>query len=111
MYNFPEEYKEFLKKHGIISKNGVEIYGLKEGMENDGIPSVIGATKLYSKDYDIKENEWVIAFDDFYNMPIIFTSDNKVYRINDNNERIKIADSFNQFLKEKLKEIEEYSDD
>jgi len=98
MLNFPTEYQEFIEKYGVFSKNGVEIYGLKDGMSDDAIPSVIAATKLYSKNYDIKENEFVIAFDDYENCPIILTADNKIYKITDNNQREKIADSFNEWF-------------
>jgi len=108
--NFPKEYQEFIEKYGIFSKSGVEVYGLKEGMDNETIPSVIAATKLYAKNYDIKDNEWVIAFDDFENMPIILTSDNKIYKITDENERIQIADSFSKWFREKLKESEEFDE-
>lgn len=33
--NFPEEYREFLKKNGALVSRGVELYGLPDAAKND----------------------------------------------------------------------------
>jgi len=91
------EYFDFLKKYGIVSQNGVEIYGIKENLDNKKIPSVIAATKLYG-DYDLEDDEIVISFDDFYNCPIVLNKNNEVFLVC-LDSRKKIFDSFNEWFK------------
>ena len=77
----PKEYMDFIDKHGIISKNGIEIYGLIDNIDNNLLPSVIAATKLYKEDYKLKDDEIVITFDDFLNCPVVLDNDNVVYNV------------------------------
>ncbi len=100
----PKEYMDFIDKHGIISKNGIEIYGLIDNIDNNLLPSVIAATKLYKEDYKLKDDEIVITFDDFLNCPVVLDNDNVVYNVY-LDKREKIANSFNEWF---LKIINEY---
>ena len=93
-----KEYYDFLNNYGIISQNGIEIYGLKKNLDNKKIPSVIAATKLYGN-YDLKEDEIVISFDDFYNCPIVLNKNNEVFLVC-LESRKKIFNSFNEWLKD-----------
>lgn len=93
----PEEYKQFIINKGLIS-DSYEVYGYIENMDISKIPCVIGATKLYKENYkNIKDNEIVIAFDDYKNNPIIINEDNNIYNV-DYNEKKLIAKSFNEWL-------------
>ena len=65
-----EEYKSFIDKYGVISQDGIEIYGLIENMDESILPSVVAATKLYKNDYHLNDDELVICFDDYLNCPI-----------------------------------------
>jgi hypothetical protein len=49
--NLPNSYKNFIQKTGVISDERGEIFGYIENMDIDKIPCVIGATKLYKKNY------------------------------------------------------------
>lgn len=103
--NVPKEYKDFINKYGLISKNGVEIYGFMDSINNDSLPSVIAATNLYKKDYKLKEDEIVISFDDFLNCPVVLDRDNIVYNIY-LDKKEKIASSFNEWFIQIINEYE-----
>ena len=103
--SMPKEYKDFIEKYGIISKNGIEIYGLIENIDNNLLPSVIAATNLYKKEYKLKNDEIVISFDDFLNCPIVLDNDNIVYNVH-LDKREKIATSFNEWFLKILNEYE-----
>ena len=102
--NVPKEYKDFIEKYGIISQDGIEIYGILEHIDNELIPSVIAATKLYKDNYHLKDSEIVISFDDFLNCPVVLDNDNFVYNVH-LDKKEKIANSFNEWF---LKIIDEY---
>ena len=99
MIKAPKEYLDFIEKYGIYSKDGIEIFGLKDGIDNSKIPSVIGATEIYKKHYKIDDNEFVIFFDDIENTPIVLTPNNEIYRVYFD-KREKIANSFNEWFEE-----------
>ena len=95
--NIPKEYKDFIGKYGIISQDVIEIYGILEHIDNELIPSVIAATKLYKDNYHLKDSEIVISFDDFLNCPVVLDENNVVYNVF-LNKKEKIADSFNEWF-------------
>ena len=95
--NVPKEYKDFIEKYGIISQDGIEIYGILEHIDNELIPSVIAATKLYKDNYHLKDSEIVISFDDFLNCPVVLDENTVVYNVF-LNKKEKIADSFNEWF-------------
>jgi len=102
----PNEYKNFIDKYGFYRKDGIEIYGFNESLDLDNIPSVIGATKLYREDYNIKNNELVIYFDDYLNHPLLLNLDNgKIYSIDFKGNRNILFNSFNEFIENIFKEI------
>jgi hypothetical protein len=102
----PKEYKDFIDNYGFYRKDGIEIYGFDDSLDLENIPSVIGATKLYSKDYDIKDNELVIYFDDYINHPLLLNLDNgKIYSIDFEGNRKTLFDSFKEFKEQIFKEL------
>lgn len=100
-----EEYKSFIDKYGVISQDGIEIYGLIENMDENILPSVVAATKLYKNDYNLNDDELVICFDDYLNCPIIINKKNQIYNVFFD-KREKIADSFNKWFEDIKKEYE-----
>jgi hypothetical protein len=102
--NALKEYNDFIEKHGIVSQNGIEIYGVLEHIDNELLPSVVAATKLYKDNYHLKDKEIVISFDDFLNCPVVLDENNVVYNVF-LDKKEKIADSFNEWF---LKIKEEY---
>jgi len=79
--NISSEYEDFIDKYGIISQDGIEIYGYKENIDENILPSVTAATKLYKKDYNLNEDELVICFDEFLNCPIVLDNKNNIYNV------------------------------
>lgn len=100
----PQDYKDFIETFGVISDERGEIFGYIENIDIEKLPCVIGATKLYKKDYNnILDNEIVISFDDMKNMPIILNTENgNIYNIN-YQEKNKINSSFQEWLDSTLK--------
>jgi hypothetical protein len=95
--NAPKEYNDFIEKYGIISQSGIEVYGILEHINNELLPSVIAATKLYKDNYHLKDSELVISFDDFLNCPVVLDENNVVYNVF-LNKKEKIANSFNEWF-------------
>ena len=102
----PRSYKNFIDDTGIITNDNGEVFGYIEGMDIDKIPCVIGATKLYKKDYkNISENEIIISFDDFENLPIVLnTKDGSVYNV-DFDKKTQINSNFTEWLNQRLREL------
>ena len=95
--NISEEYKRFIDKYGVISQDGVEIYGYKENIDENLLPSAVAATKLYKKDYHLNDDEIVISFDDFLNCPVVLDNKNSIYNVF-LDKREKKFDSFNEWF-------------
>ncbi len=97
----PQAYKDFIDKIGYLVKGNYEIFGLSDDMQNlNTIPCVIGATKLYKKDYAlITDEDIVISYDPLLNNPIVLNTKNgKVYLIDFEKRRL-LAENFNEFLR------------
>jgi len=103
--NLPQDYQKFINDIGLISDERGEIFGYIENIDIEQIPCVIGATKLYRRDYkNISNKEIVINFDDFKNIPIILnTEDGSVYDV-DFNQKMQISPNFTAWLNEKMEE-------
>lgn len=101
----PQEYKIFVDNIGIISDEGDEVFGYIENIDIEKIPCVIGATKLYKKDYkNISSKEIVISFDEYKNLPIVLnTESGHVYNV-DFDEKTQVNSSFKKWLNEKIGE-------
>jgi len=96
----PMEYKKFLDSQGLISENGKEVYGFSPNLDINKIPCVIGATNLYKKIYNLKDNELVVSFDELENSPILLNiEDGKIYSIDIQNNRKLLYGNFLEFLK------------
>jgi hypothetical protein len=79
----PDQYAAFLEKHGIFNAFGIEVYGISDDLSTyDGIPCVIGATKMYRRDdalphrFLVLENVGVDGI-----ITCLDTEDEKVYSI------------------------------
>jgi len=100
----PNGYKKFIDSKGVLSKNGIEIYGYSPELDISKIPCVIGATTLYKKLYPLKEDELVIAFDSLNNSPILLNIDNgHIYEIKEYSLRKLINKDFKEFYNEIIK--------
>mgnify|MGYP001341997301 CR=1 FL=1 len=57
----PKPYAAFLDTHGTYEADGVEVYGLDEGIvDQDKIPCVIGATRVLRKNANLPTQFLVI---------------------------------------------------
>jgi len=96
----PEEYANFLEKHGIYHAPGIEVYGINESLSHyDGIPCVIGATRNARKHEGLPHRFLVIehlGIEDV--MTCLDTKDGKVYSISRVYGNRKIADSFDEWF-------------
>jgi len=103
----PYDYKNFIDNIGIISDERGEVFGYIENIDIEKIPCVIGATKLYKKDYkNISAKEIVISFDDFKNLPILLnTKDGSIYNV-DFDKKSHISSNFTAWLSENTREPE-----
>ena len=96
----PNDYKKFINTDGYFSSYGVEVYGYKHGWKNNAIPSVIFATNSYKKDYKLSKDEIVISHSGYEDHIIILnTKTNNVYEVNMRNRKIKLANTFEEWLK------------
>jgi len=95
----PNEYKIFINETGLISDGSLEVYGYIDGIDENSIPCVIAATKLYKNDYPlITEDELVIQFDDYLNKPVLLNiNDRAIYSV-DETQKNKIDSNFNVWL-------------
>ena len=103
----PKAYKEFIDNIGIISDERGEVFGYIENIDINKIPCVIGATKLYKKEYqNVSAKDIVISFDDFKNVPIILdTVEGSVYSVDFNN-KTQISSNFTEWLNKKIEDYE-----
>ncbi len=96
----PEQYAAFLEKYGIFHAMGNEVYGISDTLSTyDGIPCVIGATKMSREDDDLPHRFLVLehlGVDGV--MTCLDTEDEKVYSISYVYGDQKIADSFDEWF-------------
>ena len=96
----PEEYKSFLRTHGIYEYSGGEVYGVTEDMIDLGeIPCVVGATRNARKLYDLPTGYVVIAHSGYEDEIVCLdTKTGQVYVIGQGELR-KTADSFDEWFR------------
>ncbi len=94
------DYKNFIDNYGDYEKDGFEIYGYTEDyIDTEKIPCVIGATKLYRKDYNLSPHEIVIGhagFEDFIIVLDLITG--VIYEKNMTGKKTKLAKSFEEWF-------------
>ena len=102
----PQDYTNFIDKIGIISDERGEVFGYIENIDIEKIPCVIGATKLYKKDYkNILDKEIVVSFNDFKNAPIVLNTDSgSIYAI-DFDIKTLISSNFLEWLNKTIGEL------
>jgi hypothetical protein len=96
----PEQYGNYLDKHGIYHDVGIEIYGIKEDLLGfDGVPCVIGATESLRRLYDLPTRFVALECTGLEDEHICLdTEDGKVYSISRCFGDSKIADSFDEWF-------------
>jgi len=73
--SLPNDYKEFIEQYGCMNKSRFEIYGLANNfVDIHKIPSVIGATILYKKDYPLPNNHIVISHTGYKNFIVVLNT-------------------------------------
>jgi len=103
----PAQYAAFLEKYGIYDPPGIEVYGITENLLSyDGIPCVIGITKMHRRDEGLPHRFLVIHHTGLEDETICLDTENeKVYSFSIELGNHKIADSFNEWFE---KDILEY---
>lgn len=96
----PEQYERLLNKYGIYRDFGIQVFGIDDDLLTyEGIPCVIGATKIYRKDYNYPHRLLVIHYtgleDEFV---CLDTEDEKIYAMSWVFGNRKIADSFDEWF-------------
>jgi hypothetical protein len=96
----PQQYERFLNKYGIYEAPGIEVFGISDNLINyDGIPCVIGATKLYRKEYGYPHRLLVLHYTGFEDEFICLDTENeKIYSMSRYTGNRKIADSFDEWF-------------
>jgi len=107
----PAEYAAFLDRYGIYSAPGVEVYGIDDKLLHyDGIPCVIGATRLFRRGDDLPHRFLVIHHTGVEDEIICLDTENgKIYSFSIDFGNHKIADSFDEWFQRDI--IEFYNDD
>jgi hypothetical protein len=111
----PEQYVDFLNKYGIYDDSSLEVYGVTENMlSHDGIPSVIGATRIYRKHEALPKRFLVIHHTGIEDEIVCLdTRDGKIYSFSRELGNRKLANSFNEWFRRDIiefsKEIKRYS--
>jgi hypothetical protein len=106
--SLPRDYAEFLDTYGIYQDDGLEVYGLNDEMaDTDGIPSVIGATKIVRKRLDLPP-EWIVIHHTGYEGEVVCldTSSGKVWLVWDGGKE-EIDPSFAQWFAKMQAEAKE----
>jgi len=106
----PAQYEAFLNKYGIYDPPGVEVYGIRDSLLHyDGIPCVIGITRIYRRDDALPHRFLVIHHTGIEDETICLdTEDEKIYSISHEFGNHKIADSFDEWFARDI--IEPYKD-
>jgi hypothetical protein len=104
----PDQYAAYLERYGIFHTFGIEVYGISDDLSTyEGVPCVIGATKMYRQDEDLPHRFLVLQHtgieDEFI---CLDTQDEKVYSMSWDLGNHKVADSFDEWFQ---KDIIEYS--
>jgi hypothetical protein len=103
----PAQYAAFLERYGIYDPPGVEVYGINERLVNcEGIPCVIGATRIHRRDDGLPHRFLVMHHTDVEDETICLDTENqKVYSISRVFGNRKIADSFDEWFQRDIIEF------
>ena len=96
----PRQYERFLSKYGIYRTFGIEVFGIDDDLLSyEGIPCVIGATKIYRKEYNYPHRLLVIHYTGLEDEFICLDTENeKIYAMSRVFGNRKIADSFDEWF-------------
>ncbi len=96
----PDDYALFLNQYGDFQYEGLEIYGYTEKYTDINIiPCVIGATKIYRKDYNLDSKFIVISYTGIEDILVILdTISNVVYEVGANGVIKQINKSFSDWF-------------
>lgn len=106
----PKQYERFLDKYGIYRAFGIEVFGIDDTLLTyEGIPCVIGATRIYRKEYDYPHRFLVLHYTGIEDEFICLDTENeKIYSLSVCFGNHKVADSFDEwFERDILAESEE----
>jgi hypothetical protein len=106
----PAQYAAFLEKYGIYEHGSCEVYGVHENLLGyDGIPCVIGATKLFRKHYNLP-HKFLLIHETGVEDEIICldTESGEVRAFSQDFGDRKVADSFDEWFERDI--IEFYKD-
>ena len=98
---FNNDYKEFLLKYGGACIGSKFIYGINKHRDMDKeLNNVVFVTKFYRNQDWPDIDDWYIISDDFDGNPIGIDPEGKVWLSDHDSgfEKIKLADSFEEFL-------------
>jgi hypothetical protein len=103
----PPQYEAFLERYGIYDAPGVEVYGVTETLLHyNGIPCVIGATKIYRRDDSLPHRFLVIHHTGIEDEVICLDTENgRVYSFSRDFGNHEIADSFNEWFERDIVEF------
>jgi hypothetical protein len=95
----PDQYALFLERYGIYEAHGEEVYGIHERLLNwDGIPCVIGATRLAREQDDLAQHFLLIHETGLEGeLVLLDTRDGTIHLMAYGKIR-KIADSFGEWF-------------
>jgi hypothetical protein len=96
----PKQYERFLNQYGIYRTFGIEVFGIDDDLLSyEGIPCVIGATKIYRKEYSYPHRLLVLHYTGFEDEFICLDTENeKIYAMSRYTGNRKIADSFDEWF-------------
>ena len=96
----PKQYERFLNKYGIYRTFGIDVFGIDDDLLSyEGIPCVIGATKIYRKEYNYPHRLLVLQYTGFEDEFVCLDTENeKIYIMSRYTGNRKIADSFDEWF-------------
>lgn len=100
-FNLPDDYSEFLNSLGYLYLNnlGIEVYGHKAGFDIQKIPSILAATDLNKRAYQLHASEIVISHTGYEDLiTVLNCNTSRVYEIGFDGFRNEIANCFGAWL-------------
>ena len=103
---FSDGYKEFLRRYDYAELPGHIIYGYSSPRNSSPLETTVGSTKHYQLQNWPSIEDWYIVSDDGFGNPIGIDPEGKVWLSDHDSgfEKVKLADSFEEFLYKVLTE-------
>jgi hypothetical protein len=95
----PKHYADFLDTRGTYEADGVEVYGLDDGIvDQNKIPCVIGATRMLRKNANLPKQFLAIHHTGYEDEVVCLDSKTGAVFLFTQGDMSKIADSFNTWF-------------